>query len=463
MKTTPAFTDLIQSDLLLRRLEELNYHSPTPIQQMAIPLILAGRDVAGQAETGSGKTAAYGLPILQTLQSGISQVQGLIIVPTRELAIQVRDELKKLGKHTAQLKITAVYGGHSFSEEKNSLAHPPQILIATPGRLLDHLQRGTLQVDHIRYVVFDEADKLLEMNFEEEMQEIIKVLPLKRQSLLFSATLSEPVKELIRRSLSNPEFLQAEKKANPLQIEQIAIRTEPEQKLATLVQLLSQIKDNRAIIFCNTRDYIEEVVHFLRQKGFSATGLHGAMDQMDRNKAFTKFRNGSVQLLVATDLAARGIDIAQLDTIIHLEILRDEASFLHRSGRTGRAGNSGKVYTLLSKEEEQYMQRWQQVHISQWQEMDRQPASKSRRALTPSLPQNITLHLNAGKKEKMSAKDIVGALIAEAGLGADQIGKIEIHDHFSYVAVPQNEGKRIADQLSQGKIKGKKIRVTVAK
>jgi ATP-independent RNA helicase DbpA len=457
-----GFARLSLSEKLLQNLQELEFTQPTVIQQEAIPLIFAKKDIAAQAETGSGKTAAYGLPILQQTDTSNQQVQALIIVPTRELATQVRIELKSLGKGMVNLKISAVYGGHSFAEEENSFKHPPQILIATPGRLLDHLKRNTLHLKNMKQLVIDEADKLLEMNFEEELNQILAFLPKKRQSLLFSATLPEKVKLLIGRTLANPEFIQADKQANPEQITFIAYKVPHLQKVPALLQVLATLEYPRAVIFCNTRERVEEVAQLLTKKGLAAQGLHGAMEQVQRDKALLKFKNGSVDFLVATDLAARGIHIADLGTVIHLEILREQASFQHRSGRTGRAGEEGTVYVLISPEEEGYMQKWNQEVNLQWQKLEKASGTQHRNSAQAALPEFMTLHIKAGKKEKVSPGDIVGAIVAEAGLAAGQIGKIEIHDHFSYVAVPHEQGKSIAEKLSAGKIKGRKIRVTVA-
>jgi ATP-dependent RNA helicase DbpA len=457
-----GFNQLPLSEKLLQNLQQLGYTQPSPVQQKAIPLILAGKDVAAQAETGSGKTAAYGLPVLQLIDSNIEQVQALIIVPSRELATQVREEIKKLGRHISGLKISAVYGGHSFSEEEKSFRHPPQLLIATPGRLADHLTRKTVNLQNLRQLVIDEADKLLEMKFEEELSRILQYVPQKRQNLLFSATLSDKVKQLIRNTLVDPEFIQAGEQSTPEQLAFIAYKVAHAQKIPALLQLLALLGQPRAIIFCNTRERVEELAGLLTKKGLIAEALHGAMEQINRDKALLKFKNGSADFLVATDLAARGIHIAELGTVIHLEILREQASFLHRSGRTGRAGEAGTVYALLSPEEEGYMQKWNQEVDLQWKKLEKPTATQARNTPATSAPEFITLHIKAGKKEKISPGDIVGAIMAETGLAAAQIGKIEIHDHFSYVAVPYTAGKTIANRLSEAKIKGRKIRVTVA-
>jgi ATP-independent RNA helicase DbpA len=458
-----TFAGISLSESLLKSLQELGYEKPTPIQQQAIPTILDGKDIAGQAHTGSGKTAAYGLPVLQKIDVKLNQVQVLIIVPTRELVSQVREELKKLGKYIPGLKILSVYGGHSFAEERSSFAHPPHILIATPGRLLDHIKRETFQTHSISHLVIDEADKLLEMNFEEELNQILDKLPPTRQSLLFSATLPQPVLSLISKSLRHAQFIKADSTATPEQIEYIAYRIEPDDKLSSLLQLMAQAEEKRMVIFCNTRERVEEVAALLRRKGYAAAALHGAMNQVERDQALLKFRNASAPVLVATDLVARGIHIAELGTVIHLEILRGEAIFLHRSGRTGRMGNAGTVHVFLSEEEEKYIQHWKQIKDFEWKTLKTTRQSGSKAVSPPATPENITLHIKAGRKEKISPGDIVGAILAETGLQAQQIGKIEVHDHVSYVAIPFLSAKAVVEKLNEVKIKGRKFRVSIVK
>jgi ATP-independent RNA helicase DbpA len=457
----PLFTDLAISAPLLKALEELGYTEPTPIQTAAIPAIIEGKDIAGQAATGSGKTAAYSIPAIQRLDISRQEIQALVLVPTRELALQVQQEIKKLGKYTGSLKTAAFYGGHDFVEEEASLAHPPHILVATPGRLTDHISRRTLSLDAVQILILDEADKMLEMGFREELDEILMFLPKKRQSLLFSATLPDQVQALIQRTLQEPLMLRIEGGANPSSIAQEVWIAAQDQKVAALQYLLSQSNAGTAIVFCNTRAYTAEVADLLRKAGFPTGQLHGEMEQKDRDKAMVRFRNGSTPILVATDLAARGIDVAALDLVINLELPDKEAAFLHRSGRTGRAGMSGKVITLATPGEANQLKQWPGVQISAWHNYSGQEAAIRKSAAAPAA--FVTLHINAGKKEKMSARDIVGAIISKAGLTNDQIGKIEIFDRFSYVAVPTSEGKLVAEKLSSSKIKGIKVKVAVAK
>lgn len=447
---------------LIKQLQDLNYTTPTPIQQAAIPVILAGQDVAGQAETGSGKTAAFGLPILHQLNTSLDQVQALIVVPTRELAVQVRQELKLYAKQLVNLKISSFYGGHSFSEERASLAHPPQVLIGTPGRLTDHIKRQTLDLTGIKQLVLDEADKLLEMGFEEEVDQLIAALPKKRQVILFSATMPEGVKELISDSLKDPKFIKATTTTIPDQVKLVGVKLDDLDRKSIVVSLLQSLKETGTVVFTNRRAAADELTELLQDVGLSARALHGGMEQRDRDKTMTLFRNGSVSILIATDVAARGLDIAALNAIVHYELPDDAAAYLHRSGRTGRAGRGGTVYTLASSREERQLREWGLVKMDEWLDSKSFSVVASSKN-TVATPEFATLHINAGRKDKLSPRDIVGALIAEAGLKADQIGKIEVQDKASYVAVPEKLSEQIAKAIGEGKIKGRKFKVSLVK
>lgn len=457
-----AFKDLNLSSALQKSLEELGYTTPTPIQISAIPLLLQGQDVAGQAETGSGKTAAFGLPILQGIDTSLQQVQALVIVPTRELAVQVRQELKKYGKYMENLKISAFYGGHSFSQERASLAHPPQVLVGTPGRLTDHLNRKTVDMGMVKQLVLDEADKLLEMGFEEEIDQVLAAMPRKRQTILFSATMPDDVKELISNSLKNPQFVKASANAIPDQVKLVGIKVEHHDRKEVIVNLLKSVDPAGTVVFTNTRIAADELAALLQEQGIAVKALHGGMEQVDRDKTMTLFRNKTTQVLVATDVAARGLDIAALQNIIHYELPIDAAAYLHRSGRTGRAGKSGTVYTLATPRDEKQLREWEQVRMDEWLSASTLK-EKAPKAAVPAASSFATLHISGGRKDKISPRDIVGALIAEAGLKVDQIGKIEVQDRMSFVAVPHAQSKSIAEKLSEGKIKGRKYKVNLVR
>ncbi|WP_276495849.1 DEAD/DEAH box helicase [Pontibacter litorisediminis] len=453
-----TFEQLNLNDALLQALQAVAYTSPTPIQEQAIPLLLQGRDVAGQAETGSGKTAAFGLPLLQSINPDLQQVQALVVVPTRELAVQVRQELKQYARFIPNLKISAFYGGHSFKLEEDSLAHPPQVLVGTPGRLTDHLSRKTLNVSKATKVVLDEADKLLEMGFEEELDKLLGALPRKRQTILFSATMEENVKELIANSLQDPMFVQATVAAVPDRILYYGLKVQDAQKPEALVQLLQSISSAGTVVFVNARLSTEEVAQHLQEHGFAARALHGKLEQRERDKTMTLFRNGTAAILVATDLAARGLDMDVVQQIIHYELPQHQDAYLHRSGRTGRAGKSGTVYTLLNPRELQKLEQWPEVQVNEW--LDPRELTSTNTLAPVEAPALTTLHISGGRKDKLSPRDIVGALIAEVGLSAAEIGKIEIQDHHSFVAIPEEAAGTAVKKLNGAKIKGKKYKVS---
>ncbi|MDX5348915.1 MAG: DbpA RNA binding domain-containing protein, partial [Hymenobacteraceae bacterium] len=308
--------------------------------------------------------------------------------------------------------------------------------------------------------VLDEADKLLEMGFQEELDQIRRAMPRKRQSILFSATMPDGVKQLIEASLTNPQFIEASATALPDQVKTIGIKLAPGAKKEVVANLLNSLNYAGTVIFTNTRATADELTAYLQQHDIPANPLHGGMEQTDRDKTMTLFRNGTYPVLVATDLAARGLDVAALNTIIHFELPDDEAAYLHRSGRTGRAGRSGTVYTFLTNRDERKQQEWEQMRLDEWLEPEKISSKKTEKAEVVAFD---TLHINAGRKDKISPRDIVGALIAEAGLKADQIGKIEVQDKVSFVAVPKAQSAAIAQKLSNGKIKGRKFKVSLVR
>lgn len=458
-----SFKDLKLKPELLKGLQELEFTTPTPIQASAIPLLLQGHDVAGQAETGSGKTAAFGLPLLHSLNTDLKQVQALVLVPTRELAVQVRQELKQLGKHIANLKISAFYGGHAFSQERASLAHPPQVLVGTPGRLTDHLNRRTLDLTLVKQLILDEADKLLEMGFEEEVDQIVAALPSNRQTILFSATMSEGVKELIAASLQNPQFVKATATTIPDQVKLVGIKVEHTQRNEAVLNLLKGIAAAGTVVFVNTRAAADELTILLQAEGLVARTLHGGMEQPDRDKAMTLFRNGTTQILVATDIAARGLDIDALQHIVHFELPIDAAAYLHRSGRTGRAGKSGTVYTLATARDEQKLRDWELLSMDEWLKANALHKTSAKKTAAADKAAFATIHISGGRKDKISPRDIVGAMIAEAGLKAAEIGKIEVQDRQSFVAVPAAAVNTAIDSLNNGKIKGRKYKASLVR
>lgn len=455
----PDFTTLGLNEPLLRALAELNYTQPTAIQAAVIPLVLAGQDIAGQAPTGSGKTAAYGLPLLQQLDTAQDAVQVMVLVPARELALQVRDELKRLGKHLPNLRVAAFYGGHGFQEETKSLKQAPHVVVATPGRLFDHLDRRTLIPNKLQLLVIDETDKLLDLKFQEALANIVQRLPRRRQTLLFSATMPDKVLELVRKNLTRPRFVQAEaqQEALPESLTLLGQVGMAEKKPAALFHILQKPETGRTLVFCNTRQRCEELARFLTSRGIAAEALHGKLPQPERDKALLKLRNGSALALVATDVAARGIDVTDLDTVVQFEVPEKADTFQHRAGRTARAGAAGTAHILATPAEQALVQRWPVGQGIKWEPLHA-PALPA--ATKTPKPTTVTLHVSAGRKQKVSAHDLVGALVNVAGLEREAIGRIEVFDHYSYITVPREAGRSVQDSMAGARIKGQKVRVT---
>ncbi|MBC6989631.1 MULTISPECIES: DEAD/DEAH box helicase [Hymenobacter] len=458
----PSFSDLGLAPYLLQALEELNFTAPTPVQEQVVPLALAGQDVAGQAPTGSGKTAAYGLSILQQLDIKTDAVQVIVLVPARELALQVRDALKKLGKYLPNLRVVAFYGGHAFRDETVALKQPPHVVVATPGRLLDHFERRTIVPNQLKVLILDEADKLLELGFQDELVEIVKRLPRRRQTLLFSATMSDKVLALIRANLTRPRVVSAGEEEGGNLPENLTLlgHVGPiEKKPAALLHLLQKPETGRALIFCNTRERCVELARFLVGRGVAAEVLHGKMPQPERDKALMKLRNGSSQVLVATDVAARGLDVTALDTVVQYESPDKADAFQHRAGRTARAGAVGTAHILTTPKEQEHVQKWPVAETIQWKAMHA-PALPPAAPKAPR-PTSATLHVSAGRRDKVSAHDLVGTFVAHGGLEREAVGHIEVFDHYSYVAVPREQATDVAQRVTGAKIKGRKIRVSL--
>ncbi|WP_400190594.1 DEAD/DEAH box helicase [Hymenobacter sp. B81] len=461
--TAPAtpldFAALGLAEPLQRALAELEYTQPTAIQAQVVPLVLAGQDIAGQAPTGSGKTAAYGLPLLQQVDLQLDAVQMLVLVPARELVLQGRAELKRLGKYLPNLRVAAFYGGHSFAEEAKSLKQAPQIVIATPGRLFDHLDRRTIVPNQLRVLVIDEADKLLELGFQEVLANIVMRLPRRRQTLLFSATMPDKVMNLVRKNLTRPRQVEAdvERETLPETLTLLGHLGTAEQKPAALYHLLQRPETGRALVFCNTRQRCEELARFLVSRGVAAEVLHGKMPQPERDKALLKLRNGSALALVATDVAARGIDVNALDTVIQFEAPDKVDTFQHRAGRTARAGATGTAHLLATAAEQAHVQRFPLAKPVQWAPMQAGTLPPATKAAKPT---SVTLHISAGRKDKVSAHDLVGACVNVAGLAREDVGRIEVFDHYSYITVPRELGPEVLQRLTGARVKSKKIRVS---
>ena len=349
---TASFTELGLSQELLKAVEDLGFEEPSPIQVLAIPALLTGKDAVGQAQTGTGKTAAFGLPILEKIASGKS-VQALVLCPTRELAIQVSEELSKLAVHKRGVSVLPIYGGQPIERQLRALAKGAQVVVGTPGRVIDHLQRGTLRLSEARIVVLDEADEMLDMGFREDIELILEQSPADCQRVLFSATMPQPIRELSKRFLREPEMLTiAHKMLTVPAIEQVYYEVRPYQKMDALCRVLDSQGFRKALVFCATKRSVDEITVHLQQRGYQADGLHGDMNQTQRDRVMSRFRTDGIEILVATDVAARGIDVDDVDAVINYDIPHDVEGYVHRIGRTGRAGREGKAFTFVTVREQ---------------------------------------------------------------------------------------------------------------
>ncbi|EMM5416375.1 ATP-dependent RNA helicase DbpA [Citrobacter amalonaticus] len=443
----------------LENLNELGYLSMTPVQAAALPAILAGQDVRVQAKTGSGKTAAFGLGLLQHIDVALFQTQSLVLCPTRELADQVAGELRRLARFLPNTKILTLCGGQPFGAQRDSLQHAPHIIVATPGRLLDHLQKGTVSLDALTTLVMDEADRMLDMGFSEAIDEVIRFAPVSRQTLLFSATWPEAIAAISGRVQRNPLSIEIDAVDALPAIEQQFFETSAHGKIPLLQTLLSQHQPASCVVFCNTKKDCQAVCDALNEAGQSALALHGDLEQRDRDQTLVRFANGSARVLVATDVAARGLDIKSLELVVNFELAWDPEVHVHRIGRTARAGNSGLAISFCAPEEAQranILSEMLQITLN-W------VPAPTQRSVAPLVAEMATLCIDGGKKAKMRPGDVLGALTGDIGLDGADIGKIAVHPAHVYVAVRQSVAHKAWKQLQNGKIKGKTCRVRLLK
>jgi len=443
----------------LDNLNELGYLTMTPVQAAALPAILEGRDVRVQAKTGSGKTAAFGLGLLQHIDVALFKTQSLVLCPTRELADQVEGELRRLARFLPNTKILTLCGGQPFGAQRDSLQHAPHIIVATPGRLLDHLQKGTVSLDALQTLVMDEADRMLDMGFSDAIDEVIRFAPADRQTLLFSATWPESIAAISGRVQKDPLTIEIDSVDALPAIEQQFFETSQQGKIPLLQKLLSQHKPASCVVFCNTKKDCQAVCDALNAAGQSALSLHGDLEQRDRDQTLVRFANGSARVLVATDVAARGLDIKSLELVVNFELAWDPEVHVHRIGRTARAGNSGLAISFCAPEEAQranILSEMLQIKLN-WMTA---PANIN---IVPLAAGMVTLCIDGGKKAKMRPGDILGALTGEVGLDGADIGKIVVHPAHVYVAVRQSVAQKAWKQLQNGKINGKTCRVRLLK
>lgn len=452
---TTAFPSLPLSQAMLANLESLGYTEMTPIQAQSLPWILQGRDLIAQAKTGSGKTAAFGIGLLEKLDVNSFAVQSLVLCPTRELADQVAKELRRLARLTHNVKILTLCGGVSIGPQLGSLEKGAHIIVGTPGRLVDHLRKGSLQLSSLKQLVLDEADRMLDMGFAADIETIVAASAMERQTLLFSATYPDDIQKISARYQHNPERVTVESLHTETQIEQHFFELrETDSKNTAVLQLLAHYKPQSCIVFCNTKADCQSLADTLQAKKLDALALHGDMEQKDRDRVLVRFANKSCPVLIATDVAARGIDIKALDAVINYELARDSEVHVHRIGRTGRAGEQGLALSLVAPNEITRLNRLEDyLKISLVLESLPENSGESL-----PLPEMVTLNIDGGKKDKLRPGDIIGALTKDAGLAFEKIGKIDVFDFAAYVAVDRSIARQALKQLQDGKLKGRKFR-----
>ena len=463
----PDFAAFALSPGLLAVVRELGYVRPTPIQIAGIPVLLSGRDLIGQSKTGSGKTAAFVLPILQRIDLAQRSVQAMVICPTRELAAQVARECRTLGRGHAGLAVLELVGGRPARTQRDALARGVHLAVGTPGRILDLLQSGSLEVGALATLVLDEADRMLDMGFGPDVTQIVRGLPQNRQTALFSATFPESIEAMSaacqrdaeRVTIKEPESAEAE-------IRQLQLPVAQSGKLHALCWLLHEFPHESALIFCNFKATVAELTNSLAAAGISADRLDGDLDQFQRDQVLARFRNHSVRLLIATDVAGRGIDIKQLDLVVNFEMPPQSELYVHRIGRTGRAGKKGLAISLIAPGSASKLRAIEELTGVAIESVDRSAEDDPgldallRDLAGPAEMQTILI--SGGRKDKVRKGDILGALTGDAGgLQGSDVGKIEVQDRISYVAVAKGVSRVAVDRLNDGRIKGKRYRATL--
>lgn len=520
------FEELNLSKEVERAIEDMGFEETTPIQTQAIPPIMEGNDVVGQAQTGTGKTAAFGIPLLERIESNNKNLQALILCPTRELAIQVAEELRRLGKYKKKLRTLPIYGGQSIRRQIKALKKGVQVVIGTPGRVMDHMRRGTLNMKTVKMMVLDEADVMLDMGFIDDIETILRDMPKERQTLFFSATIPKAVLKLRKKYQKNSKFIKVvHKELTVPSIEQYYYEVRHGSKLKVLTRIIDLENPKLALIFCNTRKQVDELSIQLQARGYLADSIHGGLNQNQRDRVMDKFRNGVIEFLVATDVAARGIDVGDVEAVFNYDVPQDIDYYVHRIGRTGRAGKAGKAFTfvvgkdiyklrdiqkytktkvhrqtvptLTDVQEAKIDQFMEQVknyiedeHLGKYIKMIENLLDEDYTAIeiaaaltkmsldeeeeqkaeiqqdfgdTGAEPGMVRLFINKGKKEKISPRHIIGAIAGETGIPGRVIGAIDVYDRFTFVEVPRENAKEVLQIMKNNYIKGNKINIEPAK
>lgn len=474
------FKSLNISEEILKSLELLGYKHPSEVQAQVIPLALEDKDIIVKSQTGSGKTGAFAIPICEKIELEQNKPQVLVLTPTRELAIQVKEDINNIGRFK-RIRSVAVFGKQPISEQTRQLKQRIHVIVGTPGRTLDHIERKNIDLSDVKYLIIDEADEMLNMGFIEQVETVINALPKDRITMLFSATMPEEIERLCHNYMINPinieinpESLTAEK------IHQVYYEVENNKKFNLLNKLIYTERPDSCIIFCSTKDNVDSLVQRMQSRNYSCNKLHGGMLQKDRIDTIQKFKRGEFSFLVATDVAARGIDVENITHIINYDIPMEKESYVHRIGRTARAGKQGSAITFVTPSEYRFLrdiEDYIDLNIDKGEVPSEEVIEEGKNIFNKNAKNKKTLkgnksdklnkeimklYINAGKKKKIRAGDIVGAITSINGVTAENIGIIDIQDNFSYIDILDGKGKLVLDALQQTTIKGKNVRVQKA-
>ena len=474
------FKDYNLSEEILKALDLLNFKSPTNVQQEVIPVALTNKDILVKSQTGSGKTATFGIPLCELVDWDENKPQALVLAPTRELAIQVKDDIFNIGRFK-RIKAAAVYGKSSFDMQAKELKQKTHIVVGTPGRTIDHIKEGTFDTSNIKYLVLDEADEMLSLGFLEQVEEIISYLPKERITMLFSATMPEDIETLVKKHMNEPQTIEIEAQTVTVdRIEQIGYKVEETGKLNLLKDITIMENPDNCVIFLNTQAKVENLYKELTKLGYPCDKIHGGMEQDERIKVMNNFRKGYFSYLIATDVAARGIDIQNITHVINYDVPVLRENYVHRIGRTGRAGKTGRAITFIMKSDERRIQEiysytnkeiTMKLRPMKRKVMENKVAFEMKLSKKPIIKEDrakglnvgiMKLHINAGKKTKMRPVDIVGTLCSIDGMSAQDIGVINILDVSTYVEILNNKGEMVLKTLQKKNIKGRPRKVTKA-
>lgn len=519
------FEDLNLSKEIQKAVADMGFEETSPIQSKAIPEMLQGRDLIGQAQTGTGKTAAFGIPLLEMISPESKKLQSLILCPTRELAVQVSEELIRLAKYKRGISILPVYGGQPIERQLQALKKGVQVVIGTPGRVMDHMKRKTLKTQYLKLVVLDEADEMLDMGFIDDIDSILKETPDDKQTAMFSATMPQDMLSLAKKHMKDPEFIKVvHKELTVPSIEQIYFEVKENMKSEVLSRVIDMYNPKLSLVFCNTKRKVDELTSQLQARGYSAEGLHGDMKQSQRDRVMDRFRKNTIDILVATDVAARGIDVDNVEAVFNYDVPQDEEYYVHRIGRTARAGRAGRAFTFVVGREiyklrdiQKYAKAKillheipsaediQDIRVNAFLEKVRETIDEGHLSKYTSWIENLTdeeytsldiasallklsvgredetnatgeedydntgaqpgmvrLFINAGRNQRIGAKDIVGAIAGETGMPGRLIGSIDIYDRYTFVEVPKEYARDVLTIMKDNQIKGRRINIEPA-